>query len=56
LSVLETIASYWGNEVIWRGHKLTAPLGAPKPGGGTSVAGTALSPTTHALRRFTRDD
>jgi ceramide glucosyltransferase len=23
LSVIETIASYWGNEVVWRGHKLT---------------------------------
>jgi len=26
LSVVETIASYWGNEVVWRGHKLTLPL------------------------------
>jgi hypothetical protein len=30
LSVVETIASYWGNEVVWRGHKLTAAIGAPK--------------------------
>jgi ceramide glucosyltransferase len=25
LSVVETIVSYWGNEVVWRGHRLTAP-------------------------------
>jgi hypothetical protein len=25
LSVAETIVSYWGNEVVWRGHRLTAP-------------------------------
>ena len=30
LSVVETIASYWGNEVVWRGHRLTAAIGAPK--------------------------
>jgi len=30
LSVVETIASYWGNEVVWRGHKLTAAIGGPK--------------------------
>jgi ceramide glucosyltransferase len=27
LSVVETIASYWGNDVVWRGHKLTAAVG-----------------------------
>ena len=30
LSVVATIASYWGNEVVWRGHKLPAAIGAPK--------------------------
>jgi ceramide glucosyltransferase len=25
LSVVETIVSYWSNEVVWRGHRLTAP-------------------------------
>jgi ceramide glucosyltransferase len=35
LSVIETIASYWSDEVIWRGHKLTAAVGARKLGGGT---------------------
>jgi ceramide glucosyltransferase len=56
LSVVETIASYWGNEVVWRGHKLTAAVGAPKLEGGVPLAGTALSLTTHAPRRgFTRD-
>jgi ceramide glucosyltransferase len=56
LSVLETIASYWSDEVIWRGHKLTAAVGARKIGGGTPLAGTALSPITNApRRRFTRD-
>jgi ceramide glucosyltransferase len=30
LSAVETFASYWGNEVVWRGHKLTAAVGAPK--------------------------
>jgi hypothetical protein len=28
LSVVETIVSYCGNEVIWRGHKMTADGGA----------------------------
>jgi ceramide glucosyltransferase len=46
LSVLETIASYWGNEVIWRGHKLTTAVGAPKLGG-AQLAGTP--------KRLTRD-
>jgi ceramide glucosyltransferase len=56
LSVFETIASYWGNEVVWRGYKLTAAVGAPKLEGGAPLAGTAPSPTTHAPRRvFTRD-
>ena len=56
LSVVETIASYWGNEVVWRGHKLTAAVGAAKLEGGAPLAGTALSPTTHTPRRgFTRD-
>ena len=27
LSVVETIASYWSSEVVWRGHKLTAARG-----------------------------
>jgi ceramide glucosyltransferase len=27
LSAVETIASYWGNDVVWRGHKLTAAVG-----------------------------
>jgi ceramide glucosyltransferase len=31
LSVAETIASYWGNEVVWRGHKMTADGGAWLP-------------------------
>jgi ceramide glucosyltransferase len=30
LSAVETFASYLGNEVVWRGHKLTAAVGAPK--------------------------
>ena len=56
LSVVETIASYWGNEVVWRGHRLTAAFGAPKLEGGASLAGTTPSPTTHAPRRvFTGD-
>jgi ceramide glucosyltransferase len=33
LSVVETIASYWGNDVVWRGHKLTAAVGAKLEGG-----------------------
>jgi ceramide glucosyltransferase len=37
LSVLELIVSYWGNEVVWRGHKLT---------GGGSLTEIATSPKT----------
>ena len=44
LSVMETIASYWGNEVVWRGHKLTADGSVPRPAG--RVAPARATPTT----------
>jgi ceramide glucosyltransferase len=51
LSAVETIVSYWGNEVVWRGNKLTAVVGASKPAGGPAFAGTAPPPTTDARLR-----
>jgi ceramide glucosyltransferase len=48
LSVVETIASYWGNEVVWRGNKLSAVVSASKPASGAAFAGTAPPPTTKA--------
>jgi ceramide glucosyltransferase len=54
LSVAETIASYWGNEVVWRGHKLTASRGARSS---RESFARRNRPISHALPEgdFTRD-
>ena len=49
LSVLEIVASFWVDEVTWRGHRMAAGGVAPAVAGVNPVAALAAAPEPKAL-------